>query len=380
MTYARARLWLGITGVGSLVTLCTIALLVGLPAQLLSADPVFRTAQVYQLACVAAFFVLWLMPLDYLGGFLLPRKFGKSSDSFAKWFTGYLPAAIAQASLFILFGLSILVLSQTWGTVGGIIAVTSGVVACSALRKQWVLRRESTSDSSAKKLLDAIALIQSWEIFVPRTIVVNHQDVGFTGGIIGLGRTAKIIVPKTWLKFPTEQLATAIARRAMAINSGSYTRGLAIALVWNVCGFLLCAMLPGAGLTSVASLLTTICGFTLWSFVGLLTLPTASRNASLSIDQLLIKQGTPADLISDTAYEMDQLQDGEPERPALIETIFHPVPNVASRKGVHPVTGFEAWNVARTTLFFSWACLGFLSRSVHCNIGRPELWTMLPTD
>jgi hypothetical protein len=28
MTYARARLWLGITGVGSLVTLATIALLI----------------------------------------------------------------------------------------------------------------------------------------------------------------------------------------------------------------------------------------------------------------------------------------------------------------------------------------------------------------
>ncbi len=38
------------------------------------------------------------------------------------------------------------------------------------------------------------------------------------------------------------------------------------------------------------------------------------------------------------------------------------------------------WNVARTTLFLSWACGGFLARAVHCNIGRPELWVLFPTD
>ncbi|WP_146526280.1 hypothetical protein [Novipirellula artificiosorum] len=39
-----------------------------------------------------------------------------------------------------------------------------------------------------------------------------------------------------------------------------------------------------------------------------------------------------------------------------------------------------AWHAARMTLFVSWACMGMLVRAVHCNVGRPELWVMLPTD
>ena len=127
-------------------------------------------------------------------------------------------------------------------------------------------------------------------------------------------------------------------------------------------------------------MVTTICWFTLWSFAGLLILPTISRNASFEIDQLLTQRNAPSDWIIGTTFAMDQLQDGEPERSALIETIFHPIPSVARRVKSPPVGGFTAWQVARTTLFFSWACLGFLSRAVHCNVGRPELWTMLPSD
>jgi hypothetical protein len=38
------------------------------------------------------------------------------------------------------------------------------------------------------------------------------------------------------------------------------------------------------------------------------------------------------------------------------------------------------WGVARLALFTSWAPLSPLSRAVHCNIGHPELWALLPVD
>lgn len=380
MTYARARLCLGISGVGSLVVLTAIAFALRLPEQLFSGDGLLGVVQVLQLSALAAAFMLWLLPFDFLGGFWLPRRFGKSEATFLSWFNRYLQAALIQAALFVLFGTLILALGQVLGNAGALLALLGGMFICAALRHRWVLARKNKSSAVNAKLMDAISLIQSWEIFVPRTVVVDHEDVGFTGGIIGLGKNTQIVIPHRWLAFSTEHLATAIARRAIAINSGSYRRGLAIALVWNVVGFLICTYLPNAGLDSVASLVTTVCGFTLWSFLGLLLLPTVSRNASLTVDRLLVQQGTPVRLISDTAFQMDQLQDGEYERPFWIETIFHPVPKVSSRGGLQAIHGLAAWNVARTTLFFSWACLGFLSRSVHCNVGRPELWTMLPSD
>ena len=156
-------------------------------------------------------------------------------------------------------------------------------------------------------------MIQSWQVFVPRTIIVQHKDSGFTGGIVGFGKHIKIVIPQAWLSFTSEQLAAVIARRAIAVNSGSYTRGLLIAFVWNVCGFMLCSFMPGAGLATVSGLATTVCGFTIWSFLGLLTLPTVSRNASLTIDHELRQLGMPPKLLLSAASQMDQLQDDEPE-------------------------------------------------------------------
>lgn len=380
MTYARERLSLAITAVGSLVTLATIAVLGGIPQSNLSTCDGLAGRELLRLAGVIGLFMLWLMPLDFLGKFLLTRKFQKSEQSFVSWLSSYIIAVSLQAVLFVFFGTLILLLSQRLGAVGGGIAISLGIAACFVVCNRLLLNREVKSEQSTNKLLDAIAMIQSWQIFVPRTDVVEHKDVGFTGGIVGVGKHTKIVIPKAWLTFSREQLATAIARRAIAIDSGSYTRGLVISLAWNVLGFLLCSLLPGAGIATVAGLVTTVCGFTLWSFFGLLTLPTVSRNTSLEIDQVLAKQGVPSELIAQTAFTMDQMQDGESERPALIETIFRPVPNVTSRNRSEPIRRLAAWNVARTTLFFSWACHGFLSRSVHCNVRRPELWTMLPSE
>jgi hypothetical protein len=58
------------------------------------------------------------------------------------------------------------------------------------------------------------------------------------------------------------------------------------------------------------------------------------------------------------------------------------VPSVDNRRRLTRGTSSSlgAWHVARLTLFLSWSCLGLLSRAVHCNAGRPELWVLLPTD
>ena len=381
MTYARARLWLGICGVGSLVAICTAALIFQLPHLYLSNSPEFSWTDLSQLAATTLVVTVWLAPFDFLGGYQLPKKFHKSFNSFGFWCRSYLRAAIGQSSLFLFFAVGILIAGRAYGLIGSLVVIGLGTLLCLALRNQLMRARQLDSKWAADKFVDVLEIVQSWNIFVPKTMIVKHRDIGFTGGIIGVGNSARIVVPEAWLKVMSkQQLATAIARRAVAINSGSYARGLKLAFAWNVIGFVGCTLLPNAGLNSVAELVTTICGFTLWSFLGLLTLPTVSRNASLRIDEILSQHGTPSSLIWDTAYSLDQLQDGEPSRPKLIETIFHPVPSVASRNRQQPPATLEAWNVARTTLFFSWACFGILSRAVHCNVGRPELWTMLPTD
>ena len=361
MTYARTRLWLGITGVGSIVVLMSTALILGLPTKLASNEPTFGLSQILELAAFATVFVAWLLPLDFLGGYWFPRKYGKSEERFATWLLRYLPAVVAQAALFVGFGSLILLLSQTLGVGGGFVAISIGMIICYFLRSLWIGFRQVPEAGESTKLNEALELVKSWNIQVPKTVVVKHRDIGFTGGIIGFGRGSRIVIPQGWLEFPVNKLGTAIARRSIALESGSYLRGIMVAISWNIVGFILCSLIPGAGLSSVAGLGTTICAFTIWAFLGLLTLPTVSRNASLKIDQLLRQSGLNNDLILETADQLDQLQDGEPERTAYIETIFHPIPSVASRVPEGQATGWEAWQAARTMLFFSWLCLNFLS-------------------
>ena len=382
MTYARARLWLGICGVGSLVLASASGLVFRIPAGFLSSNQVFVWTDLVQLLTVTLAVAAWLIPFDYLGGYQLPRKFYRSFESFGSWCRVYLYSALGQAVVFMLFATLILLAGRAFGRVGSLTVVCCGMLLCLRLRNQVLRARIMRADWIVKKVEKASELARSWKIAMPQTIVVKHRDVGFTGGIIGLGRNVQIVIPAAWLNTMSElELATAIARRAIAINSGSYAIGLFFAIGWNAFGFGLCTFLPSAGISSVAELVTTFCWFTVWSFFGLLILPTLSRDASLQIDQMLSDQGLPSHLIRDTAFSLDQMQDGETHRPKFIEAIFHPVPSVSSRGLIQRTQrGVAAWNVARTTLFCSWACFGVLSRAVHCNIGRPELWTMLPTD
>jgi hypothetical protein len=379
MTYGRARLWLGISGVGSFVVIAAIALAFGFPLRL-SHEQSFGSRELLQLMAVIGFYMVWLAPLDFLGGYWLPNRFQKSEAAFAQWLRGYALAASFQALVFAICGSSIVLLSQSFGVTGGLLAVTSLTAIGWYVRSLLIFSRALLPDDVTGRLSEVVAILDSWRISVPRTIVLERADRGYTGGIIGLGKHVAIVIPKAWLSFRNEELATALARRALAIRTGSYSRGLVLAFGWNLLGFFLASLIPENGVSTVAGLVSAICWFTLWSFMGLLILPTVSRNACLMIDDELVRLGLPPSWVTSTASTMDQLQDDEPQRPRWIEAIFHPVPSVHGRSRPERGRGLAAWNVARTTLLFSWPCLGVLSRSVHCNLGRPELWTMLPTD
>ena len=84
-----------------------------------------------------------------------------------------------------------------------------------------------------------------------------------------LGLETVVLPASTVTKLSPEQLAIVIARRLEAIQSGSRTRGLLLALAWVIVGFALSTLLPGAGVTSVAGLTMTCLGFTLWTFFGI---------------------------------------------------------------------------------------------------------------
>mgnify|MGYP000098687112 CR=1 FL=1 len=92
MTYARARLWLGISGVGLWVTLSTLGLLMG-PFSGWELLGVYLSVQ---------------LPLDYLGGYWLPLRYGRRVEG--GFWGSYLRGVAVQTVLLVGFGGLMLVL------------------------------------------------------------------------------------------------------------------------------------------------------------------------------------------------------------------------------------------------------------------------------
>ena len=133
----------------------------------------------------------------------------------------------------------------------------------------------------------------------------------------------------------------------------------------------------------MSGLISALLYFALLSFVWLLVLPRWSREGVFEADRFAYEANVPIHILEATAESIESLHDAEPRRSRRVESVFYPVPCVRRRVAelslrIRAIRGF--WNVARMTLFLSWACGGFLSRAVHCNIGRPELWVMPPVD
>ena len=229
-----------------------------------------------------------------------------------------------------------------------------------------------------------------------RVIAVAHDDVGFTGGWVGWPGRETLLVPELWIeRLGREGLQAELVRRALVLGTRARTRGLAIALAFDLVGFALAAFVLGGSLTSVAGVVEVSAWVTLWSFAGALVLPSLSRPAVYGADRGALARGVDRDVLVTAARQLDRWQDDEPRRPRGVETVFHPIPAVElriealasatsrtegspARTSAPQSTG--AWHTARTALWLGWGSLGLLGRAVHCNCGRSELWVLLPAD
>jgi hypothetical protein len=375
------------TGVGLIVLASVACLVTKVPLVLLPTNSSWSASDVIALVSAIGCLSALLAPLDLLGGYFLPNRAGPNSVTAGGFFGSWLRGAITQAAFFLAASLLLLTLGRWAGILGASLGVASLCVMLVAFqlplgRLTGALGKITELGSADRDRIDAATRLTTACGWKPRALVVlTHQDPGFTGGVVGLPSREKIALPAGMLNhLSTDELATTIARRLEAIDAGSRTRGLLVAFIWVLLGFNASTLIPGAGVASVAELAMTCLGFTLWTFLGLLILPSLSRQASFSIDSRVVGRGFSADSLTRSISKFDQLQDDEPERAAMIETIFHPVPSVARRRGQATAGNPIAWHAARMTLYLSWSCMGTLVRAVHCNVGRPELWVMYPTD
>lgn len=382
-TYAKARLALGISGVGTFVTLSFAAAASGLPHRIFDqkGGGIFTDASL--LALWLAVVALMSLPFEALGGYVLPKRHGRRHPEGGDWAVGWLRGALVITLIMSLSG-ALVILGGTYagriGAVGilGLVIVTLAGLQCWIARLVGGLRVVRPSLDALEEELRGMGFV------TPQMIVLESEDEGFTGGIVGLPTAEKIVLPLRWVQaLEPKALAVLVARRSTLVDRGLRAMGLAGALAWTLVAFGLASYLPGAGVASVAGLLTTSLWFTLLSFLGLLFLPTPSRAAAIAADAWVIEgQEDRKDSLIEALEALDRFSDDEPERTEQVERIFHPVPSLGSRRRAveNPATEVAPWHLARTAIFLSLAGLSPLGRLVHCNAGRPDLWIFLPAD
>ncbi|MBZ0285610.1 MAG: hypothetical protein K8L97_33070 [Anaerolineae bacterium] len=386
MTYARARRYLGIASVGFWVILSAVALLTNLPTTLFPLPELDPSASAQRVLILIGAYILLSLPFDLLGGYVLPHRFSRPAPAFPAYIIGWLRGVLVQGIIMFAVGMLLITAGKQSGSLF-LVAVIAGIVMLGLLALQIWIAWLSGGFKVIKPDLSAYAkVLKRWNLELPEDIAVfKGNDIGFVGALVGLPGLEKLVLPAHWLeKLNEEQLAAQIVRRIGAVQRGGRERGVYLALAWNLIGFYIAGSLAGTeAVTNARGLFTTVLYFNLWSFLGLLVLPSFSRPGVYQVDRFAKKAGIPHDVLDQVVIDLDKLQDDEPARSRLVETIFHPIPSVENRLEhlAHKGTGgWGSWHGARMALFLSWACLGCLSRAVHCNVGRPELWAMLPGD
>ncbi len=381
--YAVERRRLGIVYVGAIVLFSVVALATNLAKNSFGISDA-STADWFRkiLCCIVAFDML-SFPFD-LSGYLIEKKHSKTNKSLLQFLLRW-SQAVFKHSLLLLIG--IFLLSSTVA-IAGIYGVALGTLLLSVF---FIWKQGETARFLSNVQFDELDQnFSSGFLKVKKgqnhLAVARVQEEGFTGGIIGLPGAETLVIPHLWLSQLTEaELDIELVRRQCAIDSGSRTRGIIGACVFTVLGATLAAfaVVKGFGLelSSSAGIVTMSLVYTLWSFLGLLILPTINQKGVIEADQNAIKKGVERDRLIETLVKLDAQMENEPGRSEAVQRIFHPVPTIERRiEALDGIAIDGAWHIARYAIWLSIVALGLLGRAVHCNAGKPDLWCMLPAD
>lgn len=368
MKQSKARLLTGILCVGVLVFSAAAIIATDVQSILFPTEPQPFVVEFVAILCLFLAFAALQLPFDISGGLLIPAMYSPPGPDVAAWFRRWGRSVAVQ----VVFYVSTLSIYLLIGRAAGPVWLVAMFVALQVVlvAAQELLWRLMTAGKLAEPGTRAVSFVYA-------------QDPRFVGGITGLPGLETILLPARWrtsLKQTT--LQSILERRRLALSSGARFRGILAAILWNTFAFTAAILFAGGTVTSVAELVTVLLWFLLLSFAGLLILPAWSRHSVFGLDQR-IATDIGVNALCEAVNDVDRLTEQDTARSAAAESIFQPIPCPQRRRDALNRVGeqrLEAWNVARMALFLSWGFGGPLARAVHCNVGRPELWVLLPTD
>jgi hypothetical protein len=385
MSYARARLWLGLSGMATIIGVALLALLLNLPA-LLPRQPASFGLELQSLLLVCLLWALVYLPFDLFGGYILPHEYNDNPPSSLDFAVAWGRGVAVQSGVYIVTTVCLMFVGRTLNFLPFVFTAGLLMVLLILMHKNmahWV----AGLPTAAPDLSPTAEQLDQWGVSLPDTIVVESKTRAFTGGIVGLPGSDEVIIPADWLsQLPTETTAYHIARRTEAIQAGGRRRGVWVAVVWNLIGLVLTSIVLAERihLGSVSGVVTIGLGMTIWSWLGLVVLARPTRTAVHTLDRYLSVLGLDRSLVETTLAALEERQDGDAASANALLGLNYDIPTIHERLAALGESGFgtdrTAWHAGRFALYLSWAGLGFLGRALPAQLGRPELWTLPPVE
>ncbi|WNJ21109.1 hypothetical protein [Pontibacter sp. G13] len=368
MNYAQAKITLGAIQMGFLLTLSALFVVFDFGSQLDLWAGSLSMPVAWALLIVG--FVLVSLPFDLIGGYILPHKFGRTTETLGEWVIGMLRGVGVQGFYFFIQGLILSWIGGWLGPWGAVGWVAISMILLTGLQfyiARLVYGFEWRMESHQGR----------WVYFF------DSQDRAFSGGVCGFPGKESIVIPEYWVqRFPAAVTKMMITRRIGAIQSGSHGRGIGVAYIVNLLAFTGAVFLSPLPLTTLGGLVATVCifaGFSALAMVGLI--PWLSRKGVFEIDRWVYYKRVDIDALResfDLTHRLQEDMGGKSPVAAVLTSVPTQSMRQAYLQSQAPVKG--AWQASRHAIFTSWAGINLLARASYLNQGRPALWVFLPGD
>ncbi|MFO0095869.1 MAG: hypothetical protein ACK54K_16375, partial [Gemmatimonadaceae bacterium] len=220
LTYARSRLYLGITGVGTAVVATTCLLAFGIPSQGFSTSPEQSLSRsMLSLGLYFALLMVGFFLFDLVGGAWVVRR----KDWAQLWLSRWLRGVAVQWAVWMVLALALMLTARAADTAAVIAVFAFGQVVLAAQRGRMarVIARMPVMPTPPSMVQAA----QQAGLDPATLMVVDTPDEGFVGGWSGIAPDT-LLVPLRWSALPAHALTAQLARRKAVAQSGAHRRGV----------------------------------------------------------------------------------------------------------------------------------------------------------
>ncbi|MEC8283447.1 MAG: hypothetical protein VX024_02790, partial [SAR324 cluster bacterium] len=261
-------------------------------------------------------YICIMLPLDILGGFVIPKLTKYKKESFPKFWKRLSRGIMLHAAILWISGLLIMEIGKHYGILG-VMALLMSTSALMLLLQNPLARIVAGYKIYGEDRENFRRRIG--ELLSRRTVVVKEEDPTFAGGITGLPWMEKTIIPSRWLEMSEDELKAQVLRRIGALRTHSRHRGVMVAILWNLYGFYSASLFSGAGVETVQGLFLTSMAFVVWMCLGQVILPNLSKTGSTEADRYATANGVSESVLEaalrsqmkwsrDGQIEMDRLE------------------------------------------------------------------------